>query len=237
MTRPVFPLVTRLVLLVGFVIVIGLACKARSKGISSQKNSTPTQTPLVTDLASYSAACERELGPFPEIKCLEAEVIPMTNNSEEISEKILSTFNEGKSILSMKCDRPSLIGMDDKFGQCIPYSRFGSIRATAKKPVHWAFLCRRMYPRAMTNPHFDQIAAIGYNVKTGATCFFNGRQNMIPPDPKKGTDFAVDSRTLPLPSQDTTGKYWESFATVAVWACCHLSCRSSLLNVLPWSIS
>ncbi|MCX6124341.1 MAG: hypothetical protein NTV34_06270, partial [Proteobacteria bacterium] len=201
---------------------LAYACK---RHVPHTNTSLSSNVSAAMDLPSYAQACIEAIGPIPDIDCLRSDIIPLTLNGVDISQEVLAAAKKGV-VTKTICDRPSLIGMDEKVGQCVPFSRFGSVRATAGSNAHWAFLCRRVYPRTKEDPHFDQVAAIGYNVKTGATCFFNARQNQVAPSTDasgRTLDLAVDSTKIPSPAAPRAELFWESFDTVAKNGCvdCH----------------
>lgn len=113
--------------------------------------------------------CEREIGPIPAFSCVaDGQEIPITRDGLPIT----------SHVAHQKCDRPPLLGLGGSDGQCLPYSRIGTLpgKNAAGQPspdIQWAFICRRYTLRANTNdPKFEDVAVVGHNRATGATCFF-----------------------------------------------------------------
>jgi hypothetical protein len=107
------------------------------------------------DLAAHTAMCEAELGRIPGFQCEEDGVrIPV--------------FRDGVQIESGRCDDPALLD-----GSCDPDAYVGHFvgrhaDGTPRPEVEYAFLCRN---RSFV-PGFENVAMIGHNRETGATCFW-----------------------------------------------------------------
>jgi hypothetical protein len=181
----------------------------------------------VPALAEYSirdhgVECESEIGPIPPFNCIaDGQIIPITRNGQPIA----------NHVAHQKCDRPPLLGLGGSDGQCLPYARVGTLpgkNATgALDPdIQWAFICRRYSLRTDPNdPKFEDVALIGHNKATGATCFFQ----MLKHDPP---EHGLDATRVPPPSEPVEATppgaikakdFWETPETTAAIGCnsCH----------------
>ncbi|MBZ9959317.1 hypothetical protein [Mesorhizobium sp. BR1-1-14] len=130
---------------------------------------TSSAAPEYTIL-EHGLECEQKIGPIPAFSCLDGEIIPITLNGNPII----------NHVPLQKCDRPPLLGlgMSATEGQCVPFSRIGTLpgknaQGQEDPNIQWAFICRRYKIRVDPNfPNFEDVAIIGHNKATGATCFF-----------------------------------------------------------------
>lgn len=142
-------------------------------------------------IREHGLECEQKIGPIPPFSCIaDGEIIPITRNGQPIA----------NHIAHQKCDRPPLLGLGGADGQCLPYSRIGTLpgKNSAGNPdanIQWAFICRRYTLRTDPNdPKFEDVAVIGHNKATGATCFFQ----MLKHDPPV---HGLDASRVPPPSE------------------------------------
>lgn len=120
-------------------------------------------------IRDHGLECESKIGPIPPFSCVaDGHEIPMTRADVLIS----------NHAAHQKCDRPPLLTLNGSDGQCLPYSRIGTLpgRNAAGAPdanIQWSFICRRYSLRTDPNdPKFEDVAVVGHNRSTGATCFF-----------------------------------------------------------------
>jgi hypothetical protein len=140
------------------------------------------ENPAEYTIRDHGLECAREIGPLPAFSCLDGELIPVTLNGTPIT----------NHQPHQECDRPPLLGLGGSDGQCTPYSRIGrlpGINALGQEDpnIQWAFICRRYSIRpAADDPMFEDVAIVGHNRATGATCFFQTltdgiRATRVPP--------------------------------------------------------
>lgn len=167
----------------GWIVALGLGCT----------EPPPTAPgPLdPDDPRHYARTCAEALGPIPGFDCdTEATAIPITVDG--------ATVEHTPEL----CDRPNLLEQS-----CVPGSRVG--RKVGERPgVSFVYICRALYED--DEVPFDDVAMIGYDADSGATCFFQG----LPEAP---------ITQIPSPMDDTTG-FWANAADTANAACavCHL---------------
>ena len=127
--------------------------------------------------------CEYELGRIPGFDCMDDGIQPpITVNGVPI---------ESYDPENQVCDHPEWLG-----AVCRPYTRIGRIDGeeldgAAKPEVTWMFTCRSTNDDVPPNEDgglFYDVAMIGHNAETGATCFF-----------QSFPDREVRSRTFPSP--------------------------------------
>jgi hypothetical protein len=150
----------------------------------------------VYTILQHGQQCVQEIGPVPTFNCLDGEVISITRG-----DVLVPAAQQAPKQL---CDRPPLLGLGlaSTQGQCVPYSRIGTLpgrnaQGTADPNIQWAFICRRY--RVRTDPNdarFEDVALIGHNKATGATCFFQALKYQA-----TGPDLAQDSTRVPPPDE------------------------------------
>ncbi|MCB9678977.1 MAG: hypothetical protein H6737_28000 [Alphaproteobacteria bacterium] len=165
----------------------------------------PPVTASRTSVKGHAQECQQALGPIPGFDCL-ADTVPMP----------VTVHGEAThaSPSPEDCDRPSLLE-----GSCNPWTRVGRKTGTwmngdARPEVTFIFTCRSY---DYEEPHEDgglyhDVAMIGHNAETGATCFFQSfpgsRQRSFPSPltagdaPDYGT---VDARQVWDRPQETAG--------------------------------
>lgn len=137
------------------------ACAPSTTSPPADSSAAPVE---VTDLASYLAACEAELGPWPQLDCRDTVEVPITvtNASGTTVVTHTSQLEDGA-----KCDRSSI-------GGCAPGTRVGV--AVNERGANTFFACRSYND----SPGFDEINVVWTLPETGATCFFG-----TPPEPDR----------------------------------------------------
>ncbi|GJD66492.1 hypothetical protein [Methylobacterium frigidaeris] len=136
--------------------------------------------------------CAREIGPIPPFSCLDGEIIPITRDGAPIS--------DNAHVPHQKCDRPPLLGLGGSDGQCVPFSRLGTLPGKTASGqddpnLQWTFICRRYRVRTDKNyPLFEDVAVIGHNKASGATCFFQTLSS--------GTSDGIKATRVPPPAED-----------------------------------
>jgi hypothetical protein len=140
-------------------------------------------------IRDHGIECESKIGPIPPFSCVgDGLEISITRNGLPIS----------NHAAHQKCDRPPLLGLGGTDGQCVPYSRVGTLpgrnnTGALDDNIQWAFICRRYSLRSDANdPKFEDVAVVGHNKATGATCFFQ----MLEHD-----DRGRDTSRVPPPSE------------------------------------
>lgn len=125
----------------------------------------------VTDLASYTAACEQVLGPWPTFDCYDGVQVPVhvTRPDGSVTEAVTEdALQDG-----WRCDRPSHLQ------GCVPYGRIGTL--VGDNGSTWTFVCR-----SYSTPHpdgsltndgqlrvlFEDLGVIAQHPVTGDTCFW-----------------------------------------------------------------
>lgn len=153
------------------------------------------EPPVVLDPnspAAYARDCAEALGPIPGFDCeTEAVEIPVTVDGKPVDVEV------------ELCDRPNLLERS-----CVPGSRVGK-KAGETEDVTFVFVCRALDDRR--DVPYDDIALIGYNAETGATCYFQS----LPETPVT---------SVPSPMDDVDASVWLSREETADAACniCHL---------------
>lgn len=144
-------------------------------------------------ILEHGQQCTQEIGPVPPFNCLEGELIPITQGDAPIAQHAPK----------QKCDRPPLLGLglSPTQGQCVPYSRIGTlpgsnVHGAVDPNIQWVFICRRYRVRSDANdPRFEDVALIGHNKATGATCFFQAlKYDAV-------QDLAFDATRVPAPDE------------------------------------
>jgi hypothetical protein len=143
-------------------------------------------------VTTYGELCQKELGEnpfFPKngdgtygtYDCANGEysqIVPITRDGVEVT-----TFPSDE-----KCDHPDWLRKS-----CQPWARVN--RAINDQGTRWFMVCRKMFDnQKKEDTHFNDIAMIGHNPKTGKTCFFqNGLYGKVdgskvtnPADPRNG---------------------------------------------------
>jgi len=171
-------------------------------------DASPTPMP-VTDLASYLAACEDALGPFPDFVCEEGTEIPITvtDSAGTTTTVVFESDLENGAL----CDRP--LGV----GGCLPGSRVGT--KTNALGSTFTFVCRSYQFRAPGTVLYDDLGVIAQNPATGDACFF-----AMPID---GHEF--DGTDIPRPGTQEDAEFfpdrpfWYTLPQIADAACtqCH----------------
>ncbi len=178
-------------------------------GCSATSGSAPEAEPIVvTDMASYTAACEEALGELPAFDCAEATELeitvtdPVSGIRTVVDE--LSDLEDGSN-----CDRPFYIG------GCTPHTRIG--QTTNSRGSTFVFICRAYEFR--TQVLFDDLGLIGHDPVSGASCFW-----AVPID---GTTFDGSSIPRPGSAEDLTffddRPFWYTLDGLAQSTCmrCH----------------
>ncbi|MCA9567328.1 MAG: hypothetical protein KC656_05775 [Myxococcales bacterium] len=136
-----------------------------------QPVTAPPQTVL-----GHAQECAQVLGPIPGFDCLtDADPVPVTRDGVPQTTQNPST-----------CDRPSLLE-----GSCNIWTRAGAKQGTwsdgsPRPEVTFVFTCRSSDDQAPTDEggEYHDVAMIGHNRDTGATCFFqsfpDGRVRYFP---------------------------------------------------------
>lgn len=163
---------------------------------------TGSPAPRVTDTASYLAACEAALGPWPAFDCFDGPEIPITvTNATGVHVVETSADLEGG-----RCDKPAISG-------CWTQNRGGTVYNERGTP--FVFTCRTYGD----DPLFDQMSVIAWDRESGAACFFNTHAD--------GLQF--DGNVVPRPgSMEDLGffperPFWYRFETLGIAPCraCH----------------
>ncbi|MEZ4318407.1 MAG: hypothetical protein R3F61_12925 [Myxococcota bacterium] len=135
----------------------------------------PPVTASRSSVLGHAEECQQALGPIPGFDCI-AETVPMPITLDGAP----ATFDPGE------CDKPSLLE-----GSCNRWTRVGRKTGTwmngdPRPEVTFIFTCRSY---DYEEPHADgglyhDVAMIGHNAETGATCFFQSfpeaRQRYFP---------------------------------------------------------
>lgn len=168
-----------------------------SSGASSTSQLTPDAgAPPITAAAGtalhHAQMCAHYLGPIPEMSCADADIAPITVNGIEVSQEVDS------------CDRPNALS-----GACVPGERTsaryqGTHHDGSPRPeVTFVNFCRA-----------GGMGVIGHNSETGATCFFQKREDTFPNDARHPGSDDPDSNY---------DQYWMTAQQVAEEHCtdCH----------------
>jgi hypothetical protein len=179
-----------------------LSCKAREfNTISGTENilknsekkgiqTNITQKKLTFD--SYLNACALQFGvpkiSFPKIDCTQgAQVL---------------TYSRGKPIAfdqfqtEMKCENPSLGSAPDE--ACRPHSWIGY---TEKDGITWSYLCAQTSEAALGSPQADNVQLIAYHGATGATCFFESKEDAAT---------GMNIKEIPKLQEDLGKTFWKT---------------------------
>jgi hypothetical protein len=141
-------------------------------------------------IQGYAEECRVAIGPIPPFSCASGEpsvvgpqlrqyladlakkvekpqIIPITKNDQPIDWHQITP--------STACDRPKYLG-DGTGSNCQPFSRIGQLPGVnaSLQPdanIQWAFICRN-YGIGQDDDLFDDVAVIGHNKASGATCFY-----------------------------------------------------------------
>lgn len=166
----------------------------------------PTAVQAEETVLEYGQACADAIADVPAFNCMDGTVIPITVDGE----------TPDKYTSGMDCDRPSLLPLGNKDGQCVPYSRAllltdGNAQITA--------LCRQKKIRSEDSYYFDEVDLIAHSVKTGSTCWFQAEAK---------TDKGLDGRRVPPPNEKTPPEghpsamaFWNAPAKTASDNCGH----------------
>jgi len=138
------------------------------------------------DYDSYKNACVSAIrgngGPvmMPDrLQCTEGTVLPITQNDNVIPAQHNS--DEHRFTSATQCDRPPLLQLNPKNGQCMPNSTLRVFRVPQegvdeKDYPYAALLCRNYQFRSADaeklKPTYDDIAMIVYSPRTTNACFF-----------------------------------------------------------------
>lgn len=194
------------ILLLGLVLPLG-GCAGDGAGAGDDDDDDGTPI-VVTDLASYTAACEAALGDFPEFDCSEGVEIPITVTTGSTTIDVLAVSDlEGGT----DCDRPLAVG------GCIPHSRVAT--KTNATGSTYTFVCRAYEFRSPGNILYDDLGVIAQNPTTGDTCFW-----AVPID---GHTF--DGSVIPRPGSPADAQFfpdrgfWYTLPEIAGATCmrCH----------------
>ena len=144
------------------------ACAPEQTPVTEARN---PGTPMPFLATEYAAMCEPELGRVPRVACDDGVLIPILVDGVEVFE------DPGNHA----CDNP-----DGLRGGCSPGSRLGHVegRDAAGNPlpqVSWVYFCRSVGPENLERHGWGSVQMIGYNRRSGATCFFeaaDGRKSL-----------------------------------------------------------
>lgn len=145
-----------------------IACKGRGEDTPTPEDTGERIVPEVTadrmSVLGHAQECQQALGPIPAFDCVadtqpvpaHADGAPITTNTAE------------------RCDKPSLLE-----SSCNPFTRAGRKQGTwmngdARPEVTFVFTCRSYDSDPPTDAGglYHDIAMIGHNAITGATCYF-----------------------------------------------------------------
>lgn len=139
-----------------------------------------------------------------EVQC--ANAVPIETYHAELSGS--ETVLEPSPIQAVTCANPSLLT-----GSCRPGSRLGRLQHD-DVTIQW--ICRDPYLDVDGTVIFHDVAAIGHNVRTGATCFWDDTDDVTHEDDLPLLDFEVAS-------EDERARHLEVFDPVDNDVCtrCH----------------
>ena len=193
------------------------------RAFNNAKKSSAPQDNSDNPLRAYLSECEKHLGPAPQFECSSAQIIPVQKTEVNSSgEKIVTRYSyedlsaAAKIDKEITCDRPSMTSNDPQMKGCVPNSKIIAIETEHKvdKPgqteklqgVVWFAYCGNLVGRVADTAVHDQLAVIGYNKATGATCF-------IDPVTTKDSQgkFTVTHKNYPAPRSNLpeVEKYWK----------------------------
>ena len=154
----------------------GLSAEPEAAGAAScAAEQTPaaaasgSEAPMPFLATEYAAMCEPELGRVPKVACDDGVLIPILVDGVEVFE------DPGNHA----CDNP-----DGLRGGCSPGSRLGHVEgrdAGGLPHVSWVYFCRSVGPENLERYGWGSVQMIGYNRRSGATCFFeaaDGRRSL-----------------------------------------------------------
>jgi len=180
------------------------------KGNFSLKSSKKIQAKY--ELSHYVQECQEALGPIPQIKCLEGQIIPITDiNDIEITPSRYDNLAKSKDVV---CKKPIMVQsrQDALFSRknvsCLPGTRVGVHKERGQFNTDWAWTCRRYFNRSKISPYYDDINMIGYNIDSGKTCFFVSQINKKKPTINK--DYGHHGAKIPALTDFKTHKFWKS---------------------------
>lgn len=118
-------------------------------------------------LEGYACHCAEALGSLEPWSCLDGDVIPVTRDGVSLDLDDPDYF--------ATCDRPAWLLPNG----CLPNARVGRLEARGRdgRPldgVQWVYICRHVQPRGSGETTFENVALIGHDPESGATCFFQG---------------------------------------------------------------
>jgi hypothetical protein len=185
------------------------------------------------DFGAYVSACENELGPAPAMAtCIEGEDLPFTYTDSSGVKKVLSRADLKETVLwedvddintqeVIQCDEPSLIIRDLANGGCFPDQKVVRKDTEFKgAKVTWIGVCLKTHKATTQHKNwFDDVGYIGYNEKTGAACFFQGRHQLDP----SGRKAVPGDIQLPTTRLVESTKPWKALVERDDCVRCHAS--------------
>lgn len=161
-------------------------------------------------ILEYGETCAKAIEALPAFNCLDGEIIPITVDGG----KTPVSYEPG-----MDCDRPSLLPLGNKDGQCVPFSRALLISDTTQAQI--TALCRQKTIRSADSPMFDEVDIVAHNPSTGDTCWFQATAKS--PDGMDATRVPPPNEKTPPPGHVAAKDFWNSPAHVAEDDCggCH----------------
>ncbi|MBX3222299.1 MAG: hypothetical protein KF795_17400 [Labilithrix sp.] len=114
----------------------------------------------------YSCRCKEALGALPtpeEMKCSDGEEIVVFRDGEKVTTEVPD------------CENPALLYTVPSGSACLPGSR---MKQFTKGDATFKLICRRKewhpnWARPTEDSIYEDVGLIGYNPKTGATCFWD----------------------------------------------------------------
>ena len=180
-------------------------------GCSSPDNPTPPPLPSMDtqNLAAYGKMCAVAIRDLPAFNCHDGTMIPITVDGGKTPANYTA---------NMDCDRPSLLPLENKQGQCIPFSR---VLDLSNGDAQVAVLCRQKTIRTEQSPFFDEIDIVAHNAKDGSTCWFqaSGTENQ----PLDGTNVPSPMALKSAGQYQQAMQYWQTPKQVHSAGCgnCH----------------
>jgi hypothetical protein len=192
-------------------------CNANKEAVAIASNSS------ALTLVQYTQQCETALGPLPAIDCAAAgttEEVVLTKTPSRmeggqwvpdgppVNVTTTAQLEDGRN-----CDRPFLLGLGANLaaGQrtsCVPKSRVG-VTGNGRDNTVFVYICRAYYFRAAGSERFDDLGLIGYNSRTGDTCFWASRINGHRPGTVGGPpDLSFDGTNVPRPGSPADVQFW-----------------------------
>jgi hypothetical protein len=194
-------------------------CKSRRSGKQSQIKSVKK---ITYTFDSYLNACASSFGiskaQFPKIDCTKGSQVITTSRGKHINYEAFE--------INSKCENPSLsVNPDDA---CRPHSWVGQF---VDKGIRWSYFCGQSSETGKNEPKADSIKVIGYREDTGATCFFETKEDAV---------VGVNLKQIPSFQTDLAKQYWKNPNQMANedgsdCVSCHSGnpwIRSSHLNIL-----